>query len=140
MGRRYGYYWSRLAHRRAGAGALVAAMVWLGNSWFQLVVAALLGVLLTQFGFLGHDAAHRQMFVSPAWNEWTARIISGAGVGLSYGGGGASTTSTTPVPTRRPRPRRRDRRTGHHPRGRRPADTGLRGWCTPARGGCSSRC
>ena len=41
--------------------------------------------MLTQFGFLGHDAAHRQMFVSAAWNDWTARILSGAGAGLSYG-------------------------------------------------------
>src|SRR4029453_1022314 len=38
----------------------------------------------TQFGFLGHDAAHRQMFRSHAWNEWTARLLSGACAGLSY--------------------------------------------------------
>jgi fatty acid desaturase len=85
MGRCYGYYWRSLGLAVLALVALVAGMVWLGNSWLQLVLAALLGVVLTQFGFLGHDAAHRQMFVSAAWNEWTARILSGAGAGLSYG-------------------------------------------------------
>jgi fatty acid desaturase len=85
MVRCYGYYWRSLGLAVLALGALVGAMVWLGNSWLQLVLAALLGVVLTQFGFLGHDAAHRQMFVSAAWNEWTARILSGAGAGLSYG-------------------------------------------------------
>ena len=55
-----------------------------GNSWFQLVLAAAFGVVVTQFGFLGHDAAHQQMFRSPAWNEWTSRILAGVFAGLSY--------------------------------------------------------
>ena len=42
-------------------------------------------MLVTQFGFLGHDAAHRQMFQSAAWNEWTSRILAGVFAGLSYG-------------------------------------------------------
>ena len=61
------------------------ATLWLGNSWFQLVVAGLVGCVLSQFGFLGHDAAHRQIFKSAAWNDWTARLVSGAVLGLSYG-------------------------------------------------------
>lgn len=56
----------------------------LGNSWFQLLLAGLLGVLLTQFGFLGHDAAHRQIFRSAAWNDWASRILAGF-AGLSHG-------------------------------------------------------
>jgi fatty acid desaturase len=85
MGRRYGYYWSRLSLGVLALAGVVTAMVLVGNSWLQLVVAAALGGVLTQFGFLGHDAAHRQVFVSRAWNEWTARVVSGAVVGLSYG-------------------------------------------------------
>ena len=62
--RRYGYYWTFI-----GSAILAFALLWvgvviLGNSWFQLVLAGLLGVLMTQFGFLGHDAAHRQIFRS----------------------------------------------------------------------------
>jgi fatty acid desaturase len=49
------------------------------------VVAAVLAVVLAQFGFLGHDAAHRQIFASHRWNEWTARVVSGLFTGLSYG-------------------------------------------------------
>ena len=40
--------------------------------------------MLAQFGFLGHDAAHRQIFASHHWNEWTARVVSGLFSGLSY--------------------------------------------------------
>ena len=38
---------------------------------------------MAQFGFLGHDAAHRQIFSSPRWNDWAARVLSGAFTGLS---------------------------------------------------------
>jgi fatty acid desaturase len=85
LGRRRAYYWRLIVVSGLALAALLFALVWLGNSWLQLIVAALLGCVLAQFGFLGHDAAHRQIFASPAWNEWTARILSGAVTGLSYG-------------------------------------------------------
>ena len=85
MSRRYVYYWGLFVCGALALAALVLTMVWLGNSWFQLIVAGLLGCVLSQFGFLGHDAAHRQIFKSAAWNEWTARLVSGALLGLSYG-------------------------------------------------------
>jgi fatty acid desaturase len=85
MERRYGYYWSRLGAAFLVLVAVVAAMVWLGDSWWQLGLAAALGCVLTQVGFLGHDAAHRQIFRSAAWNDWTARVLSGAVLGLSHG-------------------------------------------------------
>ena len=85
MSRRYAYYWSRLGAGALALAGLVVATAWLGNSWFQLIVAGLIGGVLSQFGFLGHDAAHRQIFKSAAWNEWTARLVSGAVLGLSYG-------------------------------------------------------
>jgi fatty acid desaturase len=85
LSRRYGYYWGQLIAGGLALVGLAVAAVWLGNSWLQLVVAALVGCVLTQFGFLGHDAAHRQIFKSAAWNDWTARLLSGAVLGLSYG-------------------------------------------------------
>jgi fatty acid desaturase len=82
--RRYAYYWAHITVAVATFASICAAVVLLGNSWFQLVLAAALGVVLTQFGFLGHDAAHRQMFRSSVWNEWTGRVLSGVFAGLSY--------------------------------------------------------
>ena len=83
--RRYGYYWSRIALAVSAFVLVWAGIIALGNSWFQLILAAVLGVVVTQFGFLGHDSAHRQMFESAAWNEWTSRILAGLFAGLSYG-------------------------------------------------------
>jgi fatty acid desaturase len=44
-----------------------------------------LSVLLTQTAFLGHDAAHRQIFRSGKWNDWVSLIIANLLVGISYG-------------------------------------------------------
>jgi fatty acid desaturase len=83
--RRYAYYWSRI-----GLAILAFVLLWagffvLGASWFQLFVAIGLGLLMTQFGFLGHDAAHRQIFRSARWNDWTSRVLGGVFAGMSYG-------------------------------------------------------
>ena len=85
MRRRYGYYWTKLV----GAGLLsagwVVGFVSLGNTWWQLGMAFVLSVLLTQIAFLGHDAAHRQIFKSGRWNDWVSLILANLFVGLSYG-------------------------------------------------------
>ncbi|GGE88931.1 fatty acid desaturase [Mycetocola zhadangensis] len=83
--RRYGYYWTKLLAVPvvfAGAGV---AFVWIGDTWWQLFLAAGLAVLFTQTAFLGHDAAHRQIFRSGRWNEWTSLVIANLFVGMSYG-------------------------------------------------------
>ncbi len=82
--RRHAYYWAHISVAVVTFVSICAAVVILGNSWFQLILGAALGLVLTQFGFLGHEAAHRQMFKSSAWNEWTSRVLSGAFAGLSY--------------------------------------------------------
>ena len=82
--RRQGYYWIQIAVHVAAFFGIWVSFFLLGDSWFQLVLAAALGVIVTQFGFLGHDAAHRQMFGSSTWNTWTARILAGAFAGLSF--------------------------------------------------------
>ena len=85
MQRRYGWYWRRISLTIAAFAAIWVGVVLLGDSWWQLVLAAALGVVVTQFGFLGHDAAHRQMFVSARWNDWTARLLSAVFAGLCLG-------------------------------------------------------
>ena len=57
----------------------------MGETWYQLIVAALIGVVMAQLGFLSHEAAHQEIFASRAWNEWASRVSAGLLVGLSYG-------------------------------------------------------
>ncbi|GAB3509235.1 fatty acid desaturase family protein [Amycolatopsis cihanbeyliensis] len=60
------------------------AFVWLGDSWWQLFVAAFLALVFTQFAFIGHDAGHKQIFRSRRANDVTG-FVHGGLVGLSYG-------------------------------------------------------
>ncbi|MGI9093346.1 MAG: fatty acid desaturase family protein, partial [Mycobacteriales bacterium] len=83
--RRYGYYWTRILGTVAAFVAIWVGVVLLGDSWWQLLLVAALALVSTQFGFLGHDTAHRQVFASPTWNAWTSRVLSGLFAGLSYG-------------------------------------------------------
>lgn len=84
MGRRRGHYFWRIGTLVAMLAGICAAFAWLGDSWFQLILAGLLAVAMSQIGFVAHDATHRQIFASRAWNEWTARILGSVGIGLSY--------------------------------------------------------
>ena len=84
MKRRYGYYWTRMVASVLAFAGIWVAVVLVGDSWWQLAVAAAFAVVLTQIAFLGHDSAHRQIFTSGAWNDWAARIFAGAFAGLSH--------------------------------------------------------
>ena len=85
MRRRYGYYWAKLIGAVLVLAAWVATFIWIGDSWWQLASAGVLGVIMTQTAFLGHDAAHRQIFKSGRWNDWVSLIIANLLVGISYG-------------------------------------------------------
>src|SRR5688572_2060919 len=85
MRRRYGYYWTKLVAVPVVLAAAVLAFIWIGDTWWQLFTAAGFAVLFTQIAMLGHDAAHRQIFVSGRWNDWTCLIIGDLFVGMSYG-------------------------------------------------------
>ena len=58
MRRRYVYYWTKLLAVPLVLAAFVLVFIWIGESWWQLVTAAVLAVVLTQVAMLGHDAAH----------------------------------------------------------------------------------
>jgi fatty acid desaturase len=64
-----------------GAGV---AFVLLGDSWLQLLVAAALGILFTQFAFFSHEAAHRQVLSSGPANDRIGRLVGNLLVGMSY--------------------------------------------------------
>ncbi|WP_129788882.1 fatty acid desaturase family protein [Promicromonospora panici] len=85
MGRRVGWYAARTALLAAGLALAFWLLLTLGDTWWQLAVAVLFGVVFTQGAFLGHDAAHLQIFRSGRRNEWAARIIANLVVGLSAG-------------------------------------------------------
>jgi fatty acid desaturase len=85
MRRRHGYYWTKLIAVPIVYAACIAVFLWVGDSWWQLATAVLFAVVFTQTAFLGHDAAHRQMFQSGKWNDWISLVIANLLVGLSYG-------------------------------------------------------
>jgi len=66
-----------------GFGGAITGFVLLGDSWFQLLIAAALGILFTQVAFLAHEAAHRQILASGPANDRLARVLGGI-VGMSY--------------------------------------------------------
>lgn len=83
--RRYGYYWAKLIGLPLALAGTLVAFVWIGDTWWQLFTAVVLAVAFTQIAFLGHDAAHRQIFVSGRWNDWISLILGDLLVGMSYG-------------------------------------------------------
>jgi fatty acid desaturase len=85
MRRRYGYYWSKLIGLTAAGAALAVVFVLIGDSWWQMGTAVVLALLMTQIAFVGHDAAHRQIFVSGKWNEWVSLIVINLFAGMGHG-------------------------------------------------------
>jgi fatty acid desaturase len=85
MRRRYGYYWTKLISVPVAFAAGFVAFWVIGDTWWQMFTAAAFAVLFTQTAFLGHDAAHRQIFRSGKWNDWVSLILANLFVGLSYG-------------------------------------------------------
>jgi fatty acid desaturase len=67
----------------AFAGAWVA-FAFLHDTWYSLLIAAALGLIFTQYAFLGHEAAHRQVFESGKANELAGRVLADFFVGMSY--------------------------------------------------------
>lgn len=85
MERRTGAYLRRMILLGAAFIGASALLVMLGNTWWQLAVAVVFGVLFTQTAFLAHDGAHQQIFASGSRNAWFSRIIGNLIVGMSYG-------------------------------------------------------
>lgn len=64
-------------------GGVVTGFILLGDSWFQLLMAAALGILFTQVAFLAHEAAHKQILASGPANDRLARFLAAGVVGIS---------------------------------------------------------
>ncbi|WP_404290568.1 fatty acid desaturase family protein [Glutamicibacter arilaitensis] len=82
--RRPGHYLGVATVLTVLLGGTIAGFILLGDSWFQLLMAGALGLLLTQFAFLAHEAAHRQILSSGKHNDKLGQFLANIVVGISY--------------------------------------------------------
>jgi fatty acid desaturase len=85
LDRRPGYYGVKITLTILALFAGWALFVVVGDSWATLAVAALLGVVFTQLGFIGHDAGHNQVFGTRRRNRLLGLVVGNALIGLSFG-------------------------------------------------------
>ncbi len=85
LDRRLRYYLWRSAITGGALAAGWTAFVWVGDSWWQLGVAVFLAVVFAQIAFLGHDAGHRQIFVTRRANYLYGVLFGNLGIGVSIG-------------------------------------------------------
>jgi fatty acid desaturase len=85
LNRRPGWYAAKIVLTLGLYVAGWTAVVLVGDSWVQLLVAVFLAVATTQLAFLGHDAGHRQMFRTRRASEIAGLFAANLSVGLSYG-------------------------------------------------------
>lgn len=79
-----GFYVLVFAGLMLALGGAITGLMLLGDSWWQLLIAASLGVIFGQFGFLGHEAAHRQIFATGKANDWAGRVLGTTLAGISF--------------------------------------------------------
>ena len=85
LARRRGYYTIKIAATIGGLGATIAAVILVGDSWWNLVVAAGLAFVMVQLGFIGHDAGHRQICTSRRDNDLIGLVHANLLTGFSFG-------------------------------------------------------
>ncbi|MCU1634393.1 MAG: delta fatty acid desaturase, partial [Micrococcaceae bacterium] len=84
LNRRRRFYIGVFALLALTMGAAWTGLALLGDTWYQLLIAAVLGIALTQVAFLAHEASHRQIFHTRTANDWSGRILAAGIVGISY--------------------------------------------------------
>ena len=78
--------------------SIAATALWVGGGFLSILthhhtawillgflMAGLLGVLSAQYGFIAHEAAHRQVFRNNKVNDWVGLVLANLFAGLSYG-------------------------------------------------------
>lgn len=83
--KRQGLYLIRFITINVALIGVIIAMVMLNDSLWQLGVAFVLALILGQVMFLGHDAAHSQIFKSNKYNNAASLIIANFYAGMSFG-------------------------------------------------------
>jgi fatty acid desaturase len=85
LDRRPGAYAVQIAMTLLLYAATCAAIAIIGDSWYQLIAAVVLGIAFTQVAFLGHDGGHQQVFARRRANDLFGQVMGNLLVGLSYG-------------------------------------------------------
>ena len=83
--RRLASYGIRGALTLGAYAATCLAIVWVGNSWYQLINAVVFGLVWGQLAFLGHDAGHQAILGLRLGGDSVVRVMGDVLVGLSYG-------------------------------------------------------
>ena len=84
LDRRLRYYAWKITLTAAALALGWAVFAVIGNSWWQLADAVFLAVVFAQFGFLGHDAGHGQVFRTRRANAVLGLACGNLGAGFSY--------------------------------------------------------
>ena len=68
-------------------GGFIAFLTNQHGAWIVAAfgVAGLLGILSAQYGFIAHEASHRQIFRNNKANDWLGLVLANLFAGLSYG-------------------------------------------------------
>jgi fatty acid desaturase len=82
---RPGYYTVKILLNFVMLAAGWALFVYVGNSWWQLAVAAYMGFCYTQTGFVGHDIGHRQVTRARRGQDLLGLLHGNLLMGFSYG-------------------------------------------------------
>jgi fatty acid desaturase len=85
LARRRGYYAIKIGTTVGALAALVVTAVIVGNSWWNLAVAAGLALVLAQMGFIAHDAGHRQICSHRRGNNLIGLLHANMLTGFSFG-------------------------------------------------------
>jgi fatty acid desaturase len=83
--RRRGYYAIKIGTAILALVVLASIAVVLGDSWWSLGVAVGLAFVLTQLGFIGHDAGHRQICNRRRNNDAIGLVVANLLTGFSFG-------------------------------------------------------
>ena len=83
--RRPGYYTTKMIVEAVLFAGGWTAFAVVGDSWWQLVVAAYLGLVWTHVAFLGHDIGHKQVFTRRRAVTVAGLVCGNLAIGVSRG-------------------------------------------------------
>ena len=82
LDRQYLYYAVKIFGSVSALGAGIAVLIAFDQFWVQMLNAVFLAIVFAQFGFIGHDSGHRQMFHSAFRND-LVMLLAGLVTGMT---------------------------------------------------------